>query len=144
MENSNKVKLQSADGDIFEVEIKVAKSFGIIKSLVDALGIDETIEETIPIMNVSTHILELVLKFAEYHQDDEEPINLKEEPISKWDSEFLKVDKSILYDLTLAANFMDIQSLYDLTCKTVANMIRGKNSVEIQELFGLSGNLTLH
>lgn len=42
------------------------------------------------------------------------------------DAEFCKVDQGTLFELILAANYMDIKPLLDLTCKTVANMIKGK------------------
>ena len=43
-----------------------------------------------------------------------------------WDSEFVKVDQSTLFDLILAANYLNIKGLLDLTCQTVAQMIKGK------------------
>ncbi len=43
-----------------------------------------------------------------------------------WDAEFVKVDQSTLFDLILAANYMNIKGLLDLTCQTVAQMIKGK------------------
>lgn len=43
-----------------------------------------------------------------------------------WDAEFVKVDQSTLFDLILAANYLNIKSLLDLTCQTVAQMIKGK------------------
>ena len=39
--------------------------------------------------------------------------------------EFCKVDQATLFELILAANYLDIRPLLDLTCKTVANMIKG-------------------
>lgn len=44
-----------------------------------------------------------------------------------WDAEFVKVDQSTLFDLILAANYLNIKSLLDLTCQTVAQMIKGKS-----------------
>lgn len=43
-----------------------------------------------------------------------------------WDAEFVKVDQSTLFDLILAANYLNIKGLLDLTCQTVAQMIKGK------------------
>lgn len=46
--------------------------------------------------------------------------------LQAWDTEFVKVDQSTLFDLILAANYLNIKSLLDLTCHTVAQMIKGK------------------
>ena len=43
----------------------------------------------------------------------------------KWDAEFVKVDDETLFNLILAANYLDIKSLLDLTCKAVADEIKG-------------------
>ena len=38
----------------------------------------------------------------------------------------------MLFELILAANYLDIKSLLDLTCAKVASMIKGKNTEEIR------------
>lgn len=44
--------------------------------------------------------------------------------------------------LLQAANFLDIQSLLDLTCKTVANMIKGKTPDQIRAEFDIPNDFT--
>ena len=41
-----------------------------------------------------------------------------------------------------AANFLDIKPMLDLTCKTVANMIRGKKVEEIRRTFNIKNDFT--
>lgn len=53
--------------------------------------------------------------------------------IKAWDVEFVKVDQSTLFELILAANYMNIKSLLDLACLSVANMIKGKSPDEIRK-----------
>ena len=43
----------------------------------------------------------------------------------EWDAKFVDVEQELLFELILAANYMDIKPLLDLTCATVASMIKG-------------------
>lgn len=62
--------------------------------------------------------------------------------ISSWDADFLKVDQGTLFELILAANYLDIKGLLDVTCKTVANMIKGKAPEEIRKTFNIKNDFT--
>lgn len=44
--------------------------------------------------------------------------------------------------LKQAANFLDIKPMLNLTCKAVAEMIKGKSQDEIKDLFGVKGDFT--
>ncbi|KAI4966194.1 hypothetical protein ZWY2020_042040 [Hordeum vulgare] len=56
------------------------------------------------------------------------------EDLKSFDAEFVKVDQNTLFDLILAANYLDIKGMLDLTCQTVAEMIKGKTVEEIMKL----------
>ena len=127
------IQLQSSDGKIFKIDVKIAKQSGTIKTMLEDMGMDDAREEeVVPLPNVNAAILKMVIQWAQYHQDDPPPPEHDEnqekrtDDISSWDSDFLKVDQDILLDLMLAANYLDINGLLDVTCKTVANMIKGK------------------
>jgi S-phase kinase-associated protein 1 len=62
--------------------------------------------------------------------------------ILPWDKAFCDVDQAILFQLMIAANYLDIKALLELTCKTVANMINGKAPDEIRALFNIKNDLT--
>jgi S-phase kinase-associated protein 1 len=62
--------------------------------------------------------------------------------ISEWDKSFMKVEQDLLFEIILAANYMDIKGLLDLGCQTVANMIKGKSPEEIRETFNIKNDFT--
>ncbi|KAJ3306293.1 suppressor of kinetochore protein mutant [Kappamyces sp. JEL0829] len=62
--------------------------------------------------------------------------------IEEWDKEFINVDQGTLFEIILAANYMDMQNLLDLGCKTVANMIKGKSVEEIRKTFNITNDFT--
>ena len=64
------IKLQSSDGEIFPVDVEIAKQSVTIKTMLEDLGMDEDDEEVVPLPNVIAAILKKVLQWASYHKDD--------------------------------------------------------------------------
>uniref|UniRef100_A0A453M755 SKP1 component dimerisation domain-containing protein n=1 Tax=Aegilops tauschii subsp. strangulata TaxID=200361 RepID=A0A453M755_AEGTS len=64
------------------------------------------------------------------------------EDLKSFDAEFIKVDQNTLFDLILAANYLNIKGLLDLTCQTVADMIKGKTPEEIRKTFNIKNDFT--
>ena len=62
--------------------------------------------------------------------------------IIPWDQEFCMVDQCTLFEIVLAADYLDIKALLDLSCKTVANMIKGKTTEEIRKEFNIKNDFT--
>ena len=68
--------------------------------------------------------------------------SLPEDEKTVWDKDFVKVDDETLFNLILAANYLDIKPLLDLTCKTVADEIKGKTPEEIRIRFNIKNDFT--
>ena len=64
------------------------------------------------------------------------------EIVSAWDAAYVNVQQEMLFDLILAANYMDIKPLLDLTCAKVASMIKGKTPEEIRKTFNIENDFT--
>ena len=143
------LKLQSSDGEVFTVETQIAKQSNTIKTMLEELGMSDDDEEAIPLPNVNATILKKVLAWCTHHRDDAPPPEDDEnrekvtDDIPTWDMEFLKVDQGTLFELILAANYLDIKGLLDVTCKTVANMIKSKTPEEIRKTFNIKNDFTL-
>jgi len=142
------IKLQSSDGEVFDIDVEIAKQSITIKTMLDDLGMDEGDDEIVPLPNVNAAILRKVVQWCTYHKDDppmpedDDSKEKRTDDISSWDADFLKVDQGTLFELILAANYLDIKGLLDVTCKTVANMIKGKAPEEIRKTFNIKNDFT--
>lgn len=142
------IRLQSSDSEIFEIDVEIAKASMTIKTMLEDLGMDEDDDEPIPLPNVNAAILRKVVQWATHHKDDppqpedDENREKRTDDIETWDQEFLKVDQGTLFELILAANYLDIKGLLDVCCKTVANMIKGKMPEEIRKTFNIKNDFT--
>ena len=146
------IKLSSSDSETFEVTRDVIRLSTTINTLLTDLGLDDAepdgAMDAIPLQNVNSTILKKVIAWCTYHKDDppaaEDNDNREKrtDDIPSWDVEFLKVDQGTLFELILAANYLDIKGLLDVTCKTVANMIKGKSPEEIRRTFNIKNDFT--
>lgn len=64
------------------------------------------------------------------------------EVVQDWYARFVAVEQETLFELILAANYMDVKPLLDLTCATVASMIKGKSPEEIRRTFNIVNDFT--
>jgi len=99
-------------------------------------------------VDIKANILQILIDYLFYHQLN--PIIIKEETnerrtddIIPWDAQLIgQVDQQTLFDLILSSHYLEIKPLLDLTCKTVANMIKGKTPQEIRKLFNIKNDFT--
>eukprot|EP00127_Corallochytrium_limacisporum_P001721 Clim_evm58s77 gene=Clim_evmTU58s77 len=140
------VKLIASDGVEFDVPASVACKSVTIKNMLEDLGTED--EATpVPLPNVSGTILDKVIQYCKHHKDDvtpadEDDVRNKNDDTDPWDTEFCRVDQGTLFELILAANYLDIKPMLDLTCKTVAQMIKGKKAEEIRKTFNIKNDFT--
>ncbi|CAG7868192.1 unnamed protein product [Brassica rapa] len=156
MSTSRHIVLKSSDGETFEVEEAVALQSQTIAHMVE----DDCIDGGIPLANITGVILAKVIEYCKKHvtvvpdgdvivyckkhvvlPDGDSSSSAKEE-LKAWDAEFMKTDQSTLFNLILAANFLNIKNLLDLGCQTVADMITGKTPEEIRTVLNIENDFT--
>ncbi|KAJ7967147.1 SKP1-like protein [Quillaja saponaria] len=140
--SSKKITLESSDRETFEIDEDVARESQTIKHLIE----DDCAENVIPLPNVTGQILAKVIEYCKKHVEagvtNDKDIKTSDDTLKNWDAEFVKVDQGTLFDLILAANYLNIKSLLDLTCQTVADMIKGKTPEEIRKTFNIKNDFT--
>nr|CAD1821321.1 unnamed protein product [Ananas comosus var. bracteatus] len=146
------ITLKSSDAEVFEVEEAVAMESQTIKHMIE----DDCAASVIPLPNVTSKILSKVIEYSKRHVDAAAAASAAaaaaaagdgaarpaDDELKQWDAEFVKVDQATLFDLILAANYLNIKGLLDLTCQTVADMIKGKTPEEIRKTFNIKNDFT--
>lgn len=141
----SKVKLLSKDDQAFEVAKHVAELSVTLKNMLEDIG---DIDTPIPLPNVSGAILKKIIEYCQYYIDNPPAMvegqkdEKRTDDITPWEQNYCQIDNIALFDLILAANYLDIKPLLDLTCKTVANMIKGKSPEEIRTTFNIKNDFT--
>lgn len=161
--------LKSASSDEMEeaiVDYSVVWRWNTLKNMMDDVGFDPEVpmEEQMgmPLSNVSTSILPLVIKFTEFYNDcpwpygDQRPETGDAQDVKERRDVFEKLffdgegeggtgvplDQAVLFELILAANYLEFKPLLDTCCRRVANMIKGKSPEEIRKQFGIKNDFT--
>ncbi|KAG2321116.1 hypothetical protein Bca4012_055875 [Brassica carinata] len=140
---SKKIILKSSDNESFEVDEAVALKCETIKHMIE----DNCTGDGIPLPNVTSATLAKVIEYCKKHAEaaagDREIYGSKEDiALKAWDEDFVKVDQPLLFDLILAANFLNVPGLLDLMCMAVANMMRGKTVEQIRTIFHIKKDYT--
>ncbi|RYG54464.1 SKP1-like protein [archaeon] len=125
---TDEIVLTSQEGERHVIPRRVAQMSGLLSTMTE----DGFANEEIPLMDVRSPVLKKVIEFCTHHVDQrlpeiEKPLvtsNLRD-IVPDWDAAFVDVDMEMLFELILAANYMDVKSLLDLTCAKVATMIKG-------------------
>ena len=147
MENpSNNIKIQSKEGKEFVLTKKQAELSVLLKTTMQ----DFQGEIVVPLSEMDDKTTAKVVEYL-VHYDGEMPpeiekplksANLKE-LTDAWSAEFAEsLPLEDLVDITVAANFMEIQPLLDLTCAKIASMCKDKSEEEILETFGVKETFT--
>jgi S-phase kinase-associated protein 1 len=160
------VKVTTSDKAVVELPPDQVKMFGMINTMLDALGAESSGEEgdSIPIdvNKVEAEILQLILRWTEYHANDPESSDDEDEDepdrrvddIPQWDMDFIKQqiradgsphgDFSKLFQLMQAANYLEIPLLLTFCCKYVASVMRNLSVEEARAQFHVKNDYAAH
>ncbi|KAJ4896233.1 SKP1-like protein 4 [Raphanus sativus] len=136
--------LKSSDGESFEVDEAVVLQSQILSNLVEDCE-TATAHKT---AEVTGKILAKVVEYCKNHvavvAGSESSSSSSGDALKKWDAEFItQMDLSTVYDLLMAANYLSIEGLFDLTCQRVADEIAAcKDHKEIRAKLGIVSDYT--
>ncbi|KAF8687265.1 hypothetical protein HU200_042940 [Digitaria exilis] len=134
--------LISSDDERFEVAEAAANMSQTIRHMIE----DGCADGGIPLHNVTGSILAKVLEYCNKHAAtlllERRCHRGGEGGTRELRQGVLEVDTDTLYDLLLAANYLEVKELLDLACQKVADMIKGKTPEQIRQTFGIKNDFS--
>jgi S-phase kinase-associated protein 1 len=134
----SQIKLTCVDGAEVVLDRSVLLLSQTIKNMVEHLDEENA---NIPLPNIRGDTMNKVASYLKYHATaTTEGIDVG--AVKKWDDDYIAIEQAPLFELILAANYLDVKALLDLTCQKVADMIKGKSPEEIRTLFNIPNDFT--
>ena len=140
------IHLKSKEGKDFTITKKAAELSELLKGTMN----DYPDDNSIPLTDVDEKTTEKILEYLT-HFNGQSPPEI-DKPLTstdlknvtdEWSANF--IDKLLLEDLlnlTVASNFMGINSLLDLCCAKISSLCKDKNEEEIIKIFNITETFT--
>ncbi|XP_015078177.1 SKP1-like protein 11 [Solanum pennellii] len=129
----NIITLKTSDNKEFKLEKSVAVKSEVIKSFVQ--DNDCTF---ILLTNVDGKTIEKVINYWKKHSEE----GVTEVQLENFDQNFLKMSHAELFDVHLAARYLDDKQLEEVIIQESIDRIKGKSLEEIREVFGIVNDYT--
>jgi S-phase kinase-associated protein 1 len=134
------------DGKEYEVELEIAQQSVILKNMIEDTGK----EGKIPLNNLDIPTFDRILEFCRHYRDAkmspiEKPLKSSNlaDVVDEWYAKFIDLEKmDDIISLVIAANYLDIDPLTELSCAKLASLIKGKTAEEIRKKFGIENDFT--
>ena len=145
-DSSPTIKLVTKEGKEIEITKKAAELSEFLKTAIN----DYPNEASYPLNEIDEKNAEKIKEYLT-HFDGVPPAEI-EKPLTsnemknltdEWSAGFVdKISLEDLINLTVAANYMGINSLLDLCCAKIASLCKDKSEEEIFKTFNITENLT--
>ncbi|KAH7708523.1 S-phase kinase-associated protein 1 [Aphelenchoides avenae] len=149
---ARKVTCVTSDNEKIEVDVDVLRLSHTFDTMYRDLGLEESGEfpGDYPVKEINARIFRKVVEWCTEHKGQPDPVidqdlNTRERKwftLSEYEKAFLNVPVNELEELVMAANYLDIKSLYHYGCQSIAARIKAMNPDEIRALFGIEDDFT--
>ncbi|CAK9137453.1 unnamed protein product [Ilex paraguariensis] len=126
--------LCTSDKQQFQIEETIALQAVTIRNMVE----DECASNVIPLPNVNSKIMIQIIEYLKKHVDS----SVSKEDMEKFDSAFVEKKLSEIFDIILAANYLNIKNLLDICCQRVADVMKNKSPEWVRRTFNIVNDFT--
>ncbi|CAJ0920560.1 unnamed protein product, partial [Mesorhabditis belari] len=139
-------KFTAKDGKIFTLSKNSAQQSSVIMKAIESFSLkdDESIKnmEPIPLLTIDSHTFEMLKSWLEFHENaaeyEEGPSywlsENYDEDLDEWEVNFITdLSNDELFDMIMAADYLDIKSLTHKCAEGFAKLIEFKSAKEISK-----------
>mmetsp|Transcript_56170 Transcript_56170/g.114873 ORF Transcript_56170/g.114873 Transcript_56170/m.114873 type:complete len:155 (+) Transcript_56170:302-766(+) len=149
-DSRKKIVLIAQDRESFTVDFEIASISTTLRSIINEFSFQEkTIR--IPLYNINSRTLVKIIEYCRYHAElckkkiclNTDSLHLNEKTIQEnnWKISFFDVNDQALFNLSIAAAFLEINELLEFSTKMIAEnlskkgMLLSKNRLDINSVF---------
>ncbi|GJN33154.1 hypothetical protein PR202_gb21721 [Eleusine coracana subsp. coracana] len=125
----------------FEISLEAARLSGLLSQMIKSGSTAGGVRLT----EIAAATLQKVVEYLNKHAEAGNGA-VRAEDLKKWDAAFLDSlgggRDDPLFDVILAANYLDIDGLLDAGCKRIADMMKVKTTEEIRDTFNIPDDFT--
>lgn len=127
------IQVFTDSGDAIEITEQVVNTCLTFKDMVAAIDADDV---SLPLPDISTPTLNLVIEYCAHYPSPPTAV-------TEWDKKFIANlnDSDTVFQLILAAEYLNVKPLLDAACLHIATLIRGKSPDTIRDMFGLADDV---
>ncbi|KAL8090369.1 hypothetical protein AgCh_039736 [Apium graveolens] len=118
-------------------EFVVEESVGMMSKAVRNIVEDQCEPYVIPLKNVDGKTMGKIIEYCKRHIEESD-----EAVLEGFDAQLLDLDQADLYDLLMAVDFLEIADLLEKVTGKVADLMKGKSSEEIRNIFNIENDLS--
>ena len=140
--DNDTITLVSLESNHIEINTKAAKRSNLISGFINDFP-----NADIRLNKIKYSTLKKIAEYLEHYINSEpkeitQPLPKKDfkDCVDPWDYEYINLPSDTILEIMLAANFMDIKPLLELTCAKIASIIKGKNTKEIQNILNMESD----
>jgi hypothetical protein len=135
--------LVSEEGERFNVDYKITQMCGLLRDMFED---NDNYAEEVPLPNIPSKFLGDIIRYCEHYDFKKVatiPVplpsnNLAKELADEWEVDFIaQYDLPAKIKMIEAANFLNINALFELACASVAAIFKGKNYENIKKDLGI-------
>jgi S-phase kinase-associated protein 1 len=143
------ITLKSSDGKAFEVSKEAAARLSTVLSKMIAGGCSDG---CIKLEKIGSETLEKVVDYCNKHADpvpsaasssSSSFLTAPSKELEDWDRKLVDcLSQDALFNLTEASDSLVMDGLLDLTCRKIADLMRGKTIAEMRKMFNIKNDFT--